>query len=1151
MEIIKRYWAGFGQCEIQIRPASGSGASGFASIHAAKLARLLSNLKLGTLRFAVDPAWVQDPARAGDVPIAGTFLARYGQTLQNERRSALPRDKSDNIRESQDPPLGSLLPIAQNIPATPGPAQAQSRIVPIEEPYRGPLALPRIELTPLDRLVQFSLPQDVGDPVLSEIPAPPAPKPTPPRSLPWTSIPHPKALWILVKGVMLARRAAEIAPHTKWSIADLGDWDLIEAMATGFANKVVLNGDFSSRYISEQIDGEPVTLMEAVGLAVVCFSVVIGRSVADTDELWPSVVKSLKPQLAEALFDGTNQLRTATKDSIVAACERFSFRHSLQSTTGSRQFVKTIQLQYGIGRGWRDVSISHAPAVVKDLTDRTSPNFSIEFSNFWEIYKRYRGGVLDLEEAWAHLADNPWSPPRGMPDLARFASSSQQKTSDHTALFEKPRLVWDGDEPRLRLMLSSTARSILPEPRALVSIARGAENTRKYIVELSDDGLVFHLTAGPSRYLELDFEHSSIQVGLDTGFEEVIEIVEPGFRLGVFGGKTGSAMATDDPVAAGPYSLLFDGETWDWRPGVESNEPPPLVELSDQWKLLRVQVLDPHKCALHIDGESVWPLSTTTGGKRQSRSERFLTASCIQKGETAEDFEVIVYPIPSTLELVALKLGGGEYGPSDIDSDSGRAVFHLKMRPDLALAAEAERPRLIVWNSMKGRKESFPCWWLAPQVDGFLIEMNGGWHALATETDRARLLDANIGRFGMEDQRDMLLAGPQLCGAIKDSRLKIDSSMLAGWGESLRSCAGPNDVADSRRIVRTVYDNGVLSDFSYDPDPQSPAFRAKFRGEEFELDPGHTVEVWLDDSETPIEVGYSTAGSLNEVRLILPTTTQKAMGVTVFHNGKRIGTRWRGYFGLDRLVRTIEHTPNWPETLKGLLRWKAPILRQDLRSVIGDRCSSSTADTIVELLRYILREESSATDARRDGILLRELFGRRSMDHTTALSVLEAIALIPRDPFDLMSGNLNSLRVALAADPILVVGIIEHAVGEFFSGVSANDLSVAVARLQWAAIKPPGQILPEILTDTELRRLIEAEFQRAEMAGQDGRFLRALILEAARKRTHFWRMAPLQAREANALMYCSSKPEIGRWLAATLLGEFRNHLAESNTNAYS
>jgi len=164
---------------------------------------------------------------------------------------------------------------------------------------------------------------------------------------------------------MLARRAAEIAPHTKWSIADLGDWDLIEAMATGFANKVVLNGDFSSRYISEQIDGEPVTLMEAVGLAVVCFSVVIGRSVADTDELWPSVVKSLKPQLAEALFDGTNQLRTATKDSIVAACERFSFRHSLQSTTGSRQFVKTIQLQYGIGRGWRDVSISHGSGSCK------------------------------------------------------------------------------------------------------------------------------------------------------------------------------------------------------------------------------------------------------------------------------------------------------------------------------------------------------------------------------------------------------------------------------------------------------------------------------------------------------------------------------------------------------------------------------------------------------------------------------------------------------------------------------------------------------------------------------------------------------------------------------------------------------------------
>ncbi len=96
--VIRRRWSGFGDCEIKIAPQELS-LSGSQSRMAARLARLLSTMGLGSLRFSVDPEWIPADGSPLDGPINDPTLTRFlrknGSSLAQEwisyQRRLLPQ----------------------------------------------------------------------------------------------------------------------------------------------------------------------------------------------------------------------------------------------------------------------------------------------------------------------------------------------------------------------------------------------------------------------------------------------------------------------------------------------------------------------------------------------------------------------------------------------------------------------------------------------------------------------------------------------------------------------------------------------------------------------------------------------------------------------------------------------------------------------------------------------------------------------------------------------------------------------------------------------------------------------------------------------------------------------------------------------------
>ena len=296
-------------------------------------------------------------------------------------------------------------------------------------------------------------------------------------------------LWLLARRLV----QGEGEPNRSRSLAELCPWEELESALKEHWHADLWPGLEVLRNTQQEVNGRVVTGEAAFGLAFIAFAARVGRASFDPESLWPEVFLSMPAGLRTKVFDSNGQLRSETKQAMRSACESFDLRHGLDR--GGPDYVRTVQLQFGIGQGWRNVSIHHAPAVISILLDPEDENYSARFCEFWDVYKRYRGGVKDIDDVLPQLQNNPWVPPGGTHDLERFAWGDEAGisgvTSRATRIFESPILFWKNGIPRLRLSFAPELAGRLDGDEWRLMVAG-----REYRVKRDGDTLIARTASG-------------------------------------------------------------------------------------------------------------------------------------------------------------------------------------------------------------------------------------------------------------------------------------------------------------------------------------------------------------------------------------------------------------------------------------------------------------------------------------------------------------------------------------------------------------------------------------------------------------------------------------------------------------------------------
>lgn len=87
--VIRRTWAGFGECRITIAPRSTPPRRRFSARLSAAPSRLLSRIGLAAIRFTIDPKLL-DGGHESAGPMASRFLQAHGEALAKEWRARQP-----------------------------------------------------------------------------------------------------------------------------------------------------------------------------------------------------------------------------------------------------------------------------------------------------------------------------------------------------------------------------------------------------------------------------------------------------------------------------------------------------------------------------------------------------------------------------------------------------------------------------------------------------------------------------------------------------------------------------------------------------------------------------------------------------------------------------------------------------------------------------------------------------------------------------------------------------------------------------------------------------------------------------------------------------------------------------------------------------
>ena len=365
----------------------------------------------------------------------------------------------------------------------------------------------------------------------------------------------------------------------RWSLADLADWEALSHAVSHWAQNERVP---PHSYLAKSHFGRTITGEEALGLAFIAFAAVVGRTLADPDSLWLMVWKALSAEKRQRLFDANCQPRREVKEAVEKATRRFSLRHGFAGeVSGQRAYVRTVQLQYGIGASWSNVSANHAPAIVEDLIDENSRNYSRSFRDFWESYKRLRGGALELDEAWRRIEGSAWAPAGGRSTLERFAESRHEAEREALSLFGEPLLIWQGGRPRIRLPLTAGGGALLEGDAFSLQISfRDNPDSKTFkLRKVSDSSLgleVVGLGAHPS-HVDLPFSVADVKIEVSVldgpvCYSEIASIFGDS-ALAVFEGNTGRQLEPDSiiPVDGRTYSIVFPGADWKWSGVVRKN----------------------------------------------------------------------------------------------------------------------------------------------------------------------------------------------------------------------------------------------------------------------------------------------------------------------------------------------------------------------------------------------------------------------------------------------------------------------------------------------------------------------------------------------------------------------------------------------------
>jgi len=251
-------------------------------------------------------------------------------------------------------------------------------------------------------------------------------------------------------------------------------------------------------------------------------------------------------------------------------------------------------------------------------------------------------------------------------------------------------------------------------------------------------------------------------------------------------------------------------------------------------------------------------------------------------------------------------------------------------------------------------------------------------------------------------------------------------------------------------VVESIRDCLLLE--RVDWDPEHTAYRITFRSTPYELSPEHRLVAWFEGEELPraVEpVGYQE----NHWWFESPEGGPTCYATAVFHAVTRIGSRWKGKSGVDQLRELVRGTMRWAGTFKELLAWKAPLLEKSMVVVVQTRCLQEPLSSLVTLFAAI-RSCPDTGSTQSLGPLLRELFREWTITEEIAAGVLQATAILPAHPHEIVVGDLEEFQRALAADAVLTSILVIQGLGKCFPNLPNHERSVLVGCLQRAALQP-------------------------------------------------------------------------------------------------
>ncbi|MBI3210005.1 MAG: hypothetical protein HYZ37_14060, partial [Candidatus Solibacter usitatus] len=815
------------------------------------------------------------------------------------------------------------------------------------------------------------------------------------------------------------------------------------------------------------------------------------------------------------------------KDAMRDAVSLLNMRNGFDEVaTGQRTYVRTVQLQYGIGRNWRNLNKHHSPVIVKELADLDSANFSKTFHEFWEVYKRLSSGALDMDAAWGRLDGNPWLPSGGKEDLGRLLMRSRQD-SMLDGVFGEPEVHWTGGVARLRLRLRKGIDRLLDGESFSLSLV-AAERTWRYDLRRNggdSGGFSIVRPTGDNTYIDIPLGSPEVSVRVRstegaTCIEQEITVFGDS-ELTVFDGASGRPIEScEDGVRVGlSYTILFDHPEWKWNGGSNLEQ----AELAGGWRAILVSPSD-EDAALIVDGEQLWPSPYGERSGRSAQPTPHVMASCdgTDWGELAK---VRIYPIPPTLEPVSFLLLGSVY---ELAMDSAnQALARIPVSPALLIDESTLRPRLVAWDRLRERKRVIACKWSPPRLSGFVVSINCLWEPIRDICDCAVLERSTIRRVHQADGHDKILDGGEYRGIVDGEGILKFAGKLSGWGESIRVCTGPNEVQYSQVVVRSVGDAGRISHIDF---LSGSEILVSFRSSSYEFDADrHQIEIWFDGEEAPVGTNFISAEEKGW-RVQNPDPSKKTIGIAVFFGTIRVGSRWIGDLCPTELVQLVRRATDWPHILSHLIRWKAPLLHHEIIRYVHYRCASEPAAVLSALVQGHPHEECSEK-----WHLLREMLAAWTPAASDAEEIIASSNILPREAFDLKeTASLDGFRVAILAEPAAVSGLISLGLSAYYKEVRREDLEAIIKLLLNATLK-----------NADASRIEQERMCAQKEMDLDERFLSETILGAARLRGGmFGPDDKPQPWQRKALLYCLASAHVSRWLAASLLFEFQQKLVD-------